>query len=349
MTTSLDPSVRRVPANGSVWKPLRRRAFSLVEMLVAMAVTLLLVLILVQIFSGASNTWRRSEQKVDAYREARGALQLMARDLAETIPAAYAQPWGGSVTAVNPPMPTLVLQHYSDFSGTGANPGGPVNEEVYCLTNIRNQGTSSLCAVGYYCQWMPGNVPVSSDGVDRVPRAYALMRQSLDSNGTNARLQAAVRAAGGNPLVNPLSFLDIYSRTGTPATSIAQVAAYIWDLRFRIGTDLSETAYPDGNTPPPPDVIPQASPSPAPIQHKYGGDVNSWPYPPTLPAYVEIRFRALSDLAARRLEGPNSGVDQTTWNDSGTGFTPTSVYSQTIQPNYQQFILRVPLRNTPQS
>ena len=121
-----------------------------------------------------------------------------------------------------------------------------------------------------------------------------------------------------------------------------QVAAYVWDLRFRIDTDLSDDVnnggVADGNYPTAP--LDHSVP-----QRRYGGDVGSQPYPPRLPSYVEIRFKALSSIAGRRLEGAYTGVDQSTWNDTVVPFNPQPAYKQIIAPNYQQFILRVPLIN----
>ena len=303
-----------------------------------MTITLILVVALMQIFNAAANTWRHGEAQVDAYREARGALQLMARDLSATLQASYVQNASATSAAVLPPsLPTLVLQRYP----TTSTDDGPINEEVYCLTNIPNSGAisgmSSLCAVGYFCQWMVPDAPTTGKA-DNYPRAYALMRQSLNSNDTFQRLQAGP---------NPLGFMDVFSRdaplplTKTIPQAPTQLAAYIWDLRFRIDTDLNDGPQyvPDGNT----------SSLPGPFDHStpprlYGGDPTK-PYPPRLPAYVEIRFKALSEIAGRRLEGPNTGVSKSTWNDTVAGFTSTPPYSTIIQPNAQQFVLRVPLIN----
>ena len=283
-----------------------------------MTVTLLLVAALMQIFNATTDTWQHGEAQVDAYREARGALQLMARDLSATLQASYVPPRGAALTAVPPALPTLCLQHASGSYDAG---GGPINEEVYCLTNIPNSGAisgmSSLCAVGYFCQWMPdaANAPANT------PQAYALMREALDSNGTFLRIQTA----SGH---NPVTFDDLF----TPTTSAVQLAAYIWDLRLRIDTDLNEQSVPDGNLPSPPDHA----------KVLYRGDAST--YPTRLPAYVEIRFKALSDIAGRRLEGTKSGVDKTTWKDNNPGGL-SATYRSIIQPSAQQFVLRVPLIN----
>ena len=309
----------------------------MVELLVATAVTLLLVVVLVRVFNGASGSWRHNEAQVDAYREARGALQLMARDLSATLQASYAQAGGGAdpaaaVTA-GPAMPTLVLEHYP---GVPQPAGNLVNEEAYFLTNIHNGGASSLCAVGYFCQWMPS---IPGIPTNQTPQAFALMRQSLDSNGTFLRMKPF---AGST---TPLTFLNLYQRDltgagsgGSPPVAVpTQVAAYIWELRFRIDTDLNDGTNVSG--------VDHDGNNPAPYDHsttprRYGGGVaNQPPYPPRLPPYVEIRFKALSNIAARRLEG-NANMTQDTWGDPGS-----DLYKQIIQPNFQQFVLRVPLIN----
>ncbi len=300
-------------------------AFTIIELLVAMTVTMLLVVALMQVFNATASTWQHGEAQVDAYREARGALQFMARDLSATLQASYTQTSNTSATAFKPALPTLVLQRSPN---TVPDPTGPNNEEIYCLTNIPNSGASTLCAVGYYCQWMPDYLPLSRDGVDRRPQAYALMRQFADSNATFLRIQTATK--NGNV---PLKFDDLFTRPTSPV----QLAAYIWDLRFRIDTDLNDSAppgVPDGN-------------DPSPTDHgnvlRYRADGGS--YPPRLPPYVEIRFKALSDTAGRRLEGPGTGVTKATWKDTDPGFVPSAPYRTIIKPNAQQFVLRVPLIN----
>ena len=305
------------------------RAFTLIELLVAMTVTLILVVALTQVFKAAASTWQHGEAQVDAYREARGALQFMARDLSATLQASYAQTNGTPGSTPAPPaMPTLALQHAS--ASYNAN-GGPINEEVFCLTNIPNSGASTLCAVGYYCQWMPDALPAGDSRLARCPQAYALMRQSLDSNGTFLRIKSAAGAS-------PLTFDNLFSLTTAPVPSVTQLAAYIWDLRFRIDTDLNEQTYADGDA----TNVPQDHSG-----HFYQGAAQgaTTTYPPKLPAYVEIRFKALSEIAGRRLEGTGVGIDRTTWNDTGAGFNPSGPYSSIIQPNAQQFVLRVPLIN----
>jgi type II secretory pathway component PulJ len=55
-------------------------AFTLVELLIAISITLLIVVLLSRIFAGAADAWRSSDQRIDVFRDAR-ALQIISRDL----------------------------------------------------------------------------------------------------------------------------------------------------------------------------------------------------------------------------------------------------------------------------
>jgi len=61
------------------------RAFTLLELLVAMAVLAILVVMMMGLVTSATALWRQSENRAEAYREARAALMIMARDLQNTI------------------------------------------------------------------------------------------------------------------------------------------------------------------------------------------------------------------------------------------------------------------------
>src|SRR2546430_3573445 len=66
----------------------RRRplhAFTIVELLVASAITLGIVVLLGVIFGSITRTTSRANQRTDAFRDARAALQIMARDLAGLV------------------------------------------------------------------------------------------------------------------------------------------------------------------------------------------------------------------------------------------------------------------------
>ncbi len=60
-------------------------AFTLIELLVAMAVMAVLVVLLLTLVDSASKLWRANESRVDAYREARVAINLISKDLQNSL------------------------------------------------------------------------------------------------------------------------------------------------------------------------------------------------------------------------------------------------------------------------
>ncbi len=133
----------------------RPRGFTLIELLVACCLTMMMVGLVLKAFSATATLWRRAEGRNDTFREARAALDIMARDLRMTAVAAQ------------PGAPTLALDY---------NPATPeadrVNEEAYAITSQPNRGRSDLCTVGYYCVW------------DSLAHAYALRRCFKESDAT---------------------------------------------------------------------------------------------------------------------------------------------------------------------
>lgn len=64
---------------------MRNRAFTLVEMMVAMAVTAVLVLLLVNVTGTVSSAWKRGESQAESSSNARGALGMMSRELRSAL------------------------------------------------------------------------------------------------------------------------------------------------------------------------------------------------------------------------------------------------------------------------
>jgi prepilin-type N-terminal cleavage/methylation domain-containing protein len=74
----------------SVKKPLRKSGFTILELLVAMAVMAGLLVVLLGVVDGATKLWRENESRADAYREARAALGIIARDFQNLVPTTNA-------------------------------------------------------------------------------------------------------------------------------------------------------------------------------------------------------------------------------------------------------------------
>src|SRR5436190_1058694 len=115
-----------------------RHAFTLVEMMVTIAVTSVLVVLMFNVFINGSTLWQKNEEKLDTFREARAAMQMITRD------------FSGMSAIPNLPdqYPILAFQNHSETAA-----GDKVNQEIYGIVPARNTGRSGLCAVGYFCVW----------------------------------------------------------------------------------------------------------------------------------------------------------------------------------------------------
>ncbi len=116
-----------------------------------------------------------------------------------------------------------------------------------------------------------------------------------------------------------LTFLDVYDRTSAPKPSVTEMASYIWDLQIRTPKGLQDATVPP---------LYQAQPT-----------YTSTGYASALPAYLEIRFKALSESAARQLAG-NASVTRELWSDAHAN---DAIYKSIILPGTRQFSARVPI------
>jgi prepilin-type N-terminal cleavage/methylation domain-containing protein len=126
----------------------RPAGFTLAEVLIAITITLVIVTLLFQVFTAAARQWQSSDQRIDAFRDARAALQIIGRDL------------GRALVAADPRM--LMLSDY--------DPAVTYAKEAYAISPIPNGGKSDLCALGYYCVWDPAT------------KTFTLKRLFKDSN-----------------------------------------------------------------------------------------------------------------------------------------------------------------------
>lgn len=192
-------------------KPAGSTAFTLVEMTVALAVTAVLVMLMLQVFMSGATLWRQNDEHLDTFREARAALQLMARDLGSVSP----------VPGLPDQYPVLALQYSPQTA-----PEDHVNQEIYGLSAVSNSGKGDLCAVGYFCSW------------STTINAFVLKRQFTESNTTFQNLQQTLPA--GAPMTGQQAFNILFARpttltastTATATQSVDDMASYVWDLEF---------------------------------------------------------------------------------------------------------------------
>lgn len=245
-----------------------RCAFTLVELLVAISITVVIVVLLARVFTSAATQWQAADQRIDSFRDARAALQTIARDLSR------ADLTGGA--------DMLTLRDY-DVSGTVG-----FAKEAFAITPAPNSGKSDLCTVGYYLVW---------DGTNKAYHLKRLFRESDETETSLANATPKYAALFTKPTTAP-----------EQARIEEDIATYVWDLRFSPGT-LSDIEAPTAN----PSI--------------------KW-------QWVEVRFKAMSAAAARKLAGMS--VSQTIWDDP-----TTADYRRLILPSEQQFVTRIKLEQAP--
>ena len=139
-------------------------AFSLLEVLVAISVLSVLLVILLNIVQNATSLWRGAENKVEAYREARAALQVMSSDLKNILPTTNA-----------------------DFFRT--NLTNTPNIGFLAALPISSQDTTSsksdICAIGYFVAY-DNKSPIAGDNGRQ---SYNLYRYFVESNETFDKLK----------------------------------------------------------------------------------------------------------------------------------------------------------------
>ncbi len=140
-------------------------AFSLLELLVAISVLCILLVILLNIVQGATNLWRTSENKVEAYREGRAALQIISSDLRHTLASTNTNFFRRDISSY--PNSTNVA-----FLAT------------LPLSSQETNSLSDVCTVGYFLAY-DNKSPVS--GITG-RQSYNLYRYFVESNETFAKL-----------------------------------------------------------------------------------------------------------------------------------------------------------------
>jgi prepilin-type N-terminal cleavage/methylation domain-containing protein len=114
-------------------------AFTLVELLVAMAVMTILLVIMLEVTASTLNIWRNSEGKMAAGREGEGALQLIRQDLQSILMPTNTNLWP-QVVGTNG-VRFLALKP-SDFQATGGGNGDVCFVEYRFQSNAIERGSA---------------------------------------------------------------------------------------------------------------------------------------------------------------------------------------------------------------
>jgi hypothetical protein len=248
----------------------------LVELLIATGITVAMVLMLGWMLGSLMGSASHATARVDAFRDARAALQMIERDMRNLVrtqwnpdPFSSPTPTPGTSQPVTRPAAYFALDKvWQDPNDpyTANNPSP--NYQLFGL--IADQTTPSsgdVCAVGYYCRW------------DDQLHAYTLRRFFRGPAET-----LTVMGGGGGSYV-----ADI--RLYTPSQSIPPdpvLAAYVWNFKVTMydATGAAINTYPY--------ICDPSATTPLP-----------------LPAAIEISFNAMSPQAARKVMSVTS--DPSVW------------------------------------
>ncbi len=115
-------------------RPRCQSAFTLVELLIATAITTILVVMLGQTLATTTSVYSLADQRMDAFRDAKASLQLMTTDFSRAN------------LNGDPQMMTLAN-----------SPSNTYATEAYAVAPVKNKGKGDLCAIGYYLDWDGGS------------------------------------------------------------------------------------------------------------------------------------------------------------------------------------------------
>ena len=146
-----------------------KKAFSLLEILVAISVLSILLVVLLNIVHGSTTLWRTAENRAEAYREARAAVQVVSADLRNLLPST-----NSAYFLTNLPGSDASTRPNSQIGFLATLPA----------TSQNTNNKSELCAVAYFLAY--GNKGPVAGNHGR--QSYNLYRYFIESNETFAHL-----------------------------------------------------------------------------------------------------------------------------------------------------------------
>ncbi len=206
----------------------RIRAFTLVELLIAAAITVVIVVMLGLMLGSLMSSASHASQRADAFRDARAVLQMIERDMATLVqlPATFPTPT---------PAPLMSAPYFA-LTDLYADPNTATqkNQQLYALVAVPmptpTPAVGDMRAVGYYCRWDTN--PDGSHG------HYVLCRY-LANSATIFQTFQNIQLGGGT--YAPTTGLY------TPSGADEVVAAYVWNFNVTMykadGTVISSYPY----------------------------------------------------------------------------------------------------------
>jgi type II secretory pathway pseudopilin PulG len=132
---------------------MKSRSFTLIELMVAAAITSILILGMTGIFDQAMKAWRLSSRRGDAEREVRAALGTLQRDLGGLVVTNTLPMYVGVVSSTLVGISSSNLPNLAptNASGTWSN----VSSVLFFATTqgANSAGPGDVSGVGYYVAW----------------------------------------------------------------------------------------------------------------------------------------------------------------------------------------------------
>lgn len=249
-----------------------KRAFTLIEIMVATVIMVVLVGLVIQITSEVLKVWNRSSGKLSANAEARIAMDLLTQDLETAVFRSNGQQW----LRVESPQ----------------NPAGPYNDQTVALKLFspaldRDQSSpGDICAIAYRLSYRPAYTG-ATDSI------YALYRSIAKPDDTFNLLMGSLSDTSSPQLeLNGQGFWD----QADIEVDANYLAGNIVDFKVILYED-------DGTSVPNPVNWNPSTSSLLPGDYAYGGTNATTVTNPLL--YAEIRLTVLSDEGLRILENLN--------------------------------------------
>ena len=205
-------------------------AFTLVELLISVALVALLSAMLFSILDATSKLWQNNEARVDSYREARAALNFIARELSSAHTAAV----GGVDTFLVNPDP-------GDVEQTAVATDNDWAGRLFALATLPadaqdpDANRSDLCAVGYFLAYTRDRTAFAPDGDAAAEGSYKLFRYFRSSDPTYKNLRAgdplfiANPAGSAEPLAHNVTRFEIKAYNYDPSGGLDEITSWPLD------------------------------------------------------------------------------------------------------------------------